>query len=184
MGPWPPSATRTAPLVFVALALLAGACGATTTSPEATRPAAIVDTIVATPNGRLDLHCQGEGDTTVVLIAGFNDDGSNWGSVTPALAESTRVCWYSRFGTGDSDPPSTPQTFSSQARDLHALLRAASEPGPYVVVGHSYGGAVGRHASRRCSPSRSAGVVLIDASPPGWNQATLRRARRRHRSRR
>ena len=46
--------TRTAPLVFVALALLAGACGATTTSPEATRPAAIVNSIVATPKGHLD----------------------------------------------------------------------------------------------------------------------------------
>ena len=87
------------------------------------------------------------------------------------MAESTRVCWYSRFGTGASDPPSKPQTFSSQARDLHALLRAASEPGPYLVVGHSYGGAVAVTFAAQF-PESVRGVVLIDASPPGWNQAS------------
>ena len=33
------------------------------------------------------------------------------------------------------------QTFATEADDLHDLLQAAGEPGPYVVVGHSFGGA-------------------------------------------
>src|SRR4051794_22376074 len=123
--------TRTAPFVIVVLALFAGACGGSTASSDAVRPTGLVDKIIATPHGRLHLHCQGKGDTTAVLIAGFNDDGSNWGAVVAPLAESARVCWYSRFGTGDSDRASKSQTFASQARDLDALLRAASEPGPY-----------------------------------------------------
>ena len=129
-----------------------------------------MDEVVATPNGRLHLSCRGEGETTAVLVAGFNDDGRNWSSVTPSLAASTRVCWYSRFGTGDSDQPSKPQTFSSQARDLHALLRAAAEPGPYLVVGHSYGGAVAVTFAS-LFPESVRGLVLIDASPPGWDTA-------------
>ena len=104
-----------------------------------------------------------------MLVAGFNDDGRNWSSVTPSLAASTRVCWYSRFGTGDSDQPSKPQTFSSQARDLDALLRAAAEPGPYLVVGHSYGGAVAVTFAS-LFPESVRGLVLIDASPPGWDR--------------
>ena len=116
-----------------------------------------MDEVVATPNGRLAPVTAGErATTTAVLVAGFNDDGRNWSSVTPSLAASTRVCWYSRFGTGDSDQPSKPQTFSSQARDLDALLRAAAEPGPYLVVGHSYGGAVAVTFAS-LFPSRSAG---------------------------
>ena len=163
--------TRTAAVVLVALTLLAGACSTTTTPNAATRPTTIVDDVVATPNGRMHLSCQGAGDTTAVLIAGFNDDGRNWSSVTPSLAASTRVCWYSRFGTGDSDQPSTPQTFASQASDLQALLRAAAEPGPYLVVGHSYGGAVAVTFAS-LFPESVRGLVLIDASPPGWDTAT------------
>jgi pimeloyl-ACP methyl ester carboxylesterase len=119
----------------------------------------------------MHLYCQGAGDTTAVLIAGFNDDGRNWSSVTPSLAASTRVCWYSRFGTGDSDQPSTPQTFASQTSDLQALLRAAAEPGPYLVVGHSYGGAVAVTFAS-LFPDSVDGLVLVDASPPGWDTAT------------
>jgi pimeloyl-ACP methyl ester carboxylesterase len=162
--------TRTAAVILVALPFLAGACGGTT-SINASRPTTIVDEVVATPNGRLHLSCQGKGESTAVLIAGFNDDGRNWGSVTPSLAASTRVCWYSRFGTGASDQPSEPQTFSSQARDLDALLRAAAEPEPYLVVGHSYGGAVAVTFAS-LFPKSVRGLVLIDASPPDWDQAT------------
>jgi pimeloyl-ACP methyl ester carboxylesterase len=165
------SRLRTARLAIPVLTILAGACDGTPTSRDATRPTTVLDQVVAIPNGHLDLHCEGEGETTAVLIAGFNDDGRNWGSVTPQLARSTRVCWYSRFGTGDSDPPSEPQTFSSQARDLDALLHAAGEPGPYVVVGHSYGGA---QAVTFASlfPKSVTGLVLVDASPPAWERAT------------
>ena len=73
--------TRTGAVVLVALTLLAGACSTTTTPNAANRPTTIVDDVVATPNGGMHLSCQGAGDTTAVLIAGFNDDGRNWSSV-------------------------------------------------------------------------------------------------------
>src|SRR3712207_8210128 len=53
----------------------------------------------------------------------------------------SRVCAYDRFGTGTSDAPTTPQTFEDQVADLHELLDAVGEPGPYVVVGPSFVGA-------------------------------------------
>jgi hypothetical protein len=47
--------------------------------------------------------------------------------------------------------------------DLHALLRAADIPGPYVLVGHSYGGLISRlYASTY--PRQVAGLVLVDAA--------------------
>jgi pimeloyl-ACP methyl ester carboxylesterase len=46
--------------------------------------------------------------------------------------------------------------------DLHALLRAAGETGPYVIVGHSYGGLVARLYASTC-PKDVAGLVLVDA---------------------
>ena len=134
------------------------------------RPTAVVDELVRVGDGRLHVRCVGAGDTTVVLIAGFNDGGDNWGRITPALSGHARVCSYARFGTGASDPPTTPQTFATSARDLHALLNEIGEPGPYVVVGHSYGGAQAVTFAARY-PDEVDGLLLLDATPPTWTAA-------------
>ena len=46
-------------------------------------------------------------------------------------------CWYDRAGSGWSDPGPYPRDSASQARDPHALLRAARISPPYVLVGES-----------------------------------------------
>ena len=48
-------------------------------------------------------------------------------------------------------------------RDLHALLRAARVPGPYVLAGHSMGGLVSRLYAGTY-PHQVAGFVSIDAA--------------------
>ena len=106
----------------------------------------------------------------MVLIAGFNDGGDNWEAVEPAISSETRVCSYARFGTGASDPPTAPQTFATAARDLHALLSEIGETGPYVVVGHSYGGAQAVTFAARYREEVD-GLVLLDATPPTWTAA-------------
>src|SRR5262249_1333845 len=113
-----------------------------TTMPTRRRPMQVVDKAVRIGRGRLHLHCNGRGASTVVLIAGWDNSGDEgWSPVQPAIAKRPRVCSYDRFGTGTSDAPTRPQTFETEAADLHELLDQAGEPGPYVVVGHSFGGA-------------------------------------------
>jgi pimeloyl-ACP methyl ester carboxylesterase len=90
-------------------------------------------------------------------------------TVFPEVAKFTRVCVYDRPGTvvggespSRSDPVSQPITAQDGVADLHALLNAAEEPGPYVLVGHSYGGLIVRlYASTY--PQDVSGLVLIDA---------------------
>ena len=79
----------------------------------------------------------------------------------------SRACSYARFGTGTSDAPATTQTFATQADDLHELLDAAGEPGPYLLVGHSFGGAVAVTFASKYA-YQVAGLVLLDATPTGW----------------
>jgi pimeloyl-ACP methyl ester carboxylesterase len=134
------------------------------------RPNATVDELVQVDGGRLHVRCVGAGETTVVLIAGFNDGGDNWGRIEPALSQRARVCSSARFGTGVSDPPSAPQTFATSARDLHALLSEIGEPGSYVVVGHSYGGAQAATFASQY-PDEVDGLVLLDATSPTWTAA-------------
>jgi pimeloyl-ACP methyl ester carboxylesterase len=80
------------------------------------------------------------------------------------------VCTYERLGTGTSDPATSTQTFVTEANDLHTLLGAVGETGPYVVVGHSFGGAEAVTFASTFAHEVT-GLVLIDASPTTWPAA-------------
>ena len=66
-------------------------------------------------------------------------------------------------GASRSDPAPLPRTAQDVVADLHALLRAARVPGPYVLVGHSLGGLFVR-LSAATYPDEVAGLVLVDSS--------------------
>ena len=141
------------------------------TTLEVERPTAPVDDVFEVGGVGFHLHCTGQGDTTVLLIAGWGAGGDeSWAAVQPALAEQARVCTYDRPGTGTSDAPATDQTFETQAADLRALLETAGEPGPYVVVGHSFGGVEAVTLASQ-SEAEVTGLVLVDTSPTTWPAA-------------
>jgi pimeloyl-ACP methyl ester carboxylesterase len=75
------------------------------------------------------------------------------------------VCSYDRPGYGWSDPIDAPIDAANVSRQLYALLRAGNENGPYVMVGHSLGGAYARMFAAE-HREESAGLVLMDASNP------------------
>jgi pimeloyl-ACP methyl ester carboxylesterase len=114
---------------------------------------------------RLHLYCTGSGSPTVILDALFPGTVSTWAWVQPEVAKTTRVCAYDRAGLGWSDRGPQPRDAQQHAAELQALLSAAAVPGPYVLVGHSWGGLVVRtYADRR--PDQVAGMVLIEATNP------------------
>jgi pimeloyl-ACP methyl ester carboxylesterase len=115
---------------------------------------------------RLHLYCTGWGRPTVILEAGFPGSSLDWTLVQPKLAKSTRVCAYDRAGYGWSEPGPRLRTSLRITDELYALLGRAGVFGPYVLVGHSFGGLhVRLYASR--FPTQVAGVVLVDAAAEG-----------------
>jgi len=113
----------------------------------------------------LNLYCSGEGSPTVILESAGHTAGYSWIDIQPEVARFTRACWYDRAGYGWSDPGPSPRTFEAIATDLHALLHAASVPGPYVLVGAT-AGAFHVRVYNGLYPSEVAGAVLIQASDP------------------
>ncbi|MEU4806562.1 alpha/beta hydrolase [Actinosynnema sp. NPDC023587] len=109
---------------------------------------------------RLHHMSRGTGGPVVVFESGLGLSRSTWGLVHPAVAEHVRAVVYDRAGFGRSDPDPRPRTLEHLADDLGALLDALG-PGPFVLVGHSWGGPIARVAAAR-DPGRVHGLVLVD----------------------
>ena len=114
---------------------------------------------------RLHLDCHGQGSPTVVLSNGAGGMSAAWARISGPVAETTRVCSYDRAGQGWSDEAASPRDGIESAEDLHTLLAAAGEHGPYVLVGHSTGGTYAMTYAARY-PEQVAGLVLLDSSSP------------------
>ena len=85
--------------------------------------------------------------------------------IAQEVASTTRVCAYDRAGRGRSEPATATQVAPAIARDLHALLGASGNPGPYILTGHSAGGVYVRFFAA-AHPNEVAGMVLLDAQTP------------------
>jgi pimeloyl-ACP methyl ester carboxylesterase len=89
-------------------------------------------------------------------------------AVLPSVAGFTRVCAYDRpdvrlTGPDLTTPRPQPHTVDLDVDDLHAVLTALGEPGPYVLVAHSYGGLIAMLYART-HPEEVGGLVMVDAA--------------------
>ena len=164
-----------------ALALVAGCAGSAGETAETgeTRaaPAKKPRPRVSVPNDatptRVDIggyslavRCSGRGRPAVILEAGFRLASGRWRWTQRIVRRTHKACSYDRAGIGRSDarPPSAGG--ATTERELHALLQAIGLPPPYVLAGHSAGGA---HAAdfARAYPDEVVGLVLVDSVSPG-----------------
>ena len=114
---------------------------------------------------RMHLDCHGQGSPTVVLSNGLGGVSAAWARIAGPVAATTRVCAYDRAGQGWSEEASTPRDGIESAQDLHALLAAADEDGPFVLAGHSTGGTYAMTYAAQY-PEQVAGLVLLDSASP------------------
>jgi pimeloyl-ACP methyl ester carboxylesterase len=112
---------------------------------------------------RVRLKVAGQGAPVVVLETSGMAPLECWARVQPEVAKFARVVAYDHAGYWGSDPGPKPRDARQVAQELHALLRRAELPPPYVLVGYSFGGPFIRVFAHQY-PNEVAGMVFVDPS--------------------
>ncbi|MFF3849918.1 alpha/beta fold hydrolase [Streptomyces sp. NPDC002328] len=119
--------------------------------------------------GGYRMHVLAEGHAgprpTVVWMPGGHAGGYAMYPLHALARNQMRSVLVDRPGSGWSDPGPFPRTTAAEAVELLTALDRAGEKGPYVFVGHSFGGLLMANAARR-RPDLVAGLVLLDPTPP------------------
>jgi pimeloyl-ACP methyl ester carboxylesterase len=142
-----------------------------TLSQSVKRPTGIDSRIVSAAGVKQRIDCRGSGSVTLLVIPGLGSPARTWSSVASKFRTVTRTCLYDRPGVGASPTrPNKTQVVDAglYALELAALLKAAREPGPYVVLGHSFGGLVARAFILK-NMSVIRGVLLAESVDPADN---------------
>ena len=142
------------------LVLTAGSSSAASNAPKP------IGTLVDLGGHKLHVNCAGKASPTVVVETGLGDFSFDWILVQTKVTGFTRICTYDRAGYAWSDPGPKPRTFAQINLELHDALAKLGDHGPFVLVGHSYGGPVVRSFAAIYQKD-VAGIVLVDAAFEG-----------------
>lgn len=143
--------------------------------PEAVKVEGLPGYVIEADGHKVYFHCAGGGSPTVVFLSGWGDGSSTWVSVFDQSSRMTRSCQYDRYGTGLTSQydalPEEARDAHDQVRELEQLLENAGIASPYVLVGHSWGGALARLYAGTHDDVKA--VVFVDSSTPGQDTALL-----------
>ena len=111
------------------------------------------------------VDCLGENKPTILVDVGIAESSASWYKIAKELSKNTRICLYDRAGYGWSDSGRGERTTATIVHELKLLVKRAEIPGPYIIVGHSFGGFTARYFAAKF-PEDVAGLVLVDSSHP------------------
>lgn len=123
-------------------------------------------------------YCDGPVSATrpmVVFVNGLGGPYFAWVDVVEELVADTRVCLFDRPGVGASEAPREPMSVERNAVILEEVIdavRGDEQVDRVVLVAHSIGGSIAFPYARDHA-GQVAGLILLDATPPGFGPAIL-----------
>jgi len=154
--------------MLYALTLLLWGCMSSSLTPAEQGRAAIpeivaskVEKMIDVGGRRLHVCLYGQGTPAVVLLSGSRAPQTYWDPIIPQIAEKAAVVTYDRAGYGKSEMGRLGCDGIQSMKDLKSLLESTGIHGPWLIVGHSYGGRLARLFAS-LYPDSTAGLMLID----------------------
>ena len=166
-------------LLFITVFSLSITAQAANQTPFQTSKKPYPGKLINVGSHRLHIHCVGEGSPTVIIDSGIGGFSLEWEKIQGKLSSNYKMCSYDRAGYGWSEPGPRPRTTARISRELRVLLSEAAIQGPYILVGHSFGGYNIRYFASEY-PELVAGMVFVDAShPEQFNTEEFKRKKRK-----
>lgn len=100
---------------------------------------------------------------TMVFVHGFGGYAMQWRYQLHAFGDNYRVIAFDVRGHGRSDAPRTRYTMDELQADLHTLLDKLEVKRPFILMGHSFGGAIVTEYAVR-NPQEVERLVLVATS--------------------
>ena len=97
---------------------------------------------------------------TMVFVHGYGGYAMQWNNQLRAFSDNYRVIAYDLRGHGRSDAPYSAYSMDEAQADLETLLDKLDVALPFILVGHSFGGAIVTEFAHR-HPDSISGLVLI-----------------------
>ncbi len=138
-------------ILFSIILIFIGGCS--TTLPNAKK--------ITTEQGQFTYYSSGSNKPTVVFESGLGDDMTSWKPIIHEVEAFAEVFAYNRAGFSGSDSKNSTRNGQVIVNELRDLLNTANLKPPYVLVGHSLGGAY-MELYARTYPQEVTGVVLVD----------------------
>jgi pimeloyl-ACP methyl ester carboxylesterase len=114
------------------------------------------------------MYRSGQGVPAAVFVTGAGAIGLDYLMSHERVAKLTTSVLYDRAGTGWSDDVELPRGLDDVADELRELLDLIGEPPPYILIGHSLGGAYAHRYAQRF-PADLAALLLIEPAHPEWD---------------
>ncbi len=130
-------------------------------SPSSERMRPPIGGLLEVEGRTLFYHRSGSGGPAVVFVPGAGAIALDYLNLHDRVSRLSTSILYDRAGTGWSDDVALPRPLGDVTDELHALLATAAIAPPYLLVGHSLGGAIARHFAQRF-PSDVFALLLVD----------------------
>lgn len=109
----------------------------------------------------IGLENRKEGQPVIVFESGSGTPMDNWDKVLDGVSKMAPLMTYDRPGVGNSGPEKDSVTIKGFSDRLLKILNSLNAAPPYVLVGHSLGGALVR-SFVVYYPQMVAGLIIID----------------------
>jgi len=109
----------------------------------------------------IGIEDRSEGQPVIVFESGHGTPMGHWDKILEGVSAMAPVVTYDRPGIGESEPDSEMPTIKNVSDRLVSVLKYLNLEPPYVLVGHSLGGAYVRGFAVYY-PEMLAGLVIID----------------------